>query len=111
MEQQHLLHKKVEMSSEGLRTADMAWLNGELPAYLSSVAPEDLDPRVDYDLVWFAFDTPVMQAALAKANGGVAVPVSSFRQGDIDSRSVFESFIRREWPCPSRGASPGQLSE
>ena len=106
-----VLHKKVDMSSEGLRTADMAWLNGELPAYLSSVAPEDLDPRVDYDLVWFAFDTPVMQAALAKANGGVAVPVSSFRQGDIDSRSVFESFIRREWPCLSRGASPGQLSE
>jgi len=49
-------------------------------------------------------DTPGVSPALKKANGGVAFPVKPFRQGEIDSRSVFESYIRREWPCP-RAAS------
>jgi hypothetical protein len=47
------------------------------------------------------FDTPVVAAALKAANGGVDFPVGPFRQGEIDSRSVFETFIRREWPCPT----------
>ena len=153
------------MESEGLRTADAAWFDAVLPAFVSTVAPEDLDADVVYDLTWFKvslylvhisalnlharivpvvivplaldaapvrrctlicmsvclpvtcvfvrcvcgggvdgchqFDTPVVQAALKKANGGVEFPVSPFRQGDIDSRSVFESYIRREWTCPT----------
>lgn len=89
------------MSSEGLRTADAAWFAGEVPSYVSSVAPEDLDANVIYDLTWFQFDTPVVQAALKKANAGVAFPAGPFRQGEIDSRSVFESYIRREWVCPT----------
>eukprot|EP00802_Teleaulax_amphioxeia_P008441 Tamp_08450.p1 GENE.Tamp_08450~~Tamp_08450.p1 ORF type:complete len:541 (-),score=151.44 Tamp_08450:702-2324(-) len=87
-----------------LRTADAALRAADLPHYVSSVAPEDLDASVTYDLAWFQFDTPVVSAALKKANGGVAFPVKPFRQGEIDSRSVFESYIRREWPCP-RAAS------
>jgi len=51
------------------------------------------------------FDTPVVTAALQKSNGGIAFPVKPFRQGEIDSRSVFESFIRREWPCPKAAGS------
>jgi hypothetical protein len=47
------------------------------------------------------FDTPVVEAALKRANGGVAMASKAYRQGDIDSRSVFESFIRRQWPCPT----------
>jgi len=96
-----ILHKKMGMESEGLRTADAAWFDAVLPAFVSTVAPEDLDADVIYDLTWFQFDTPVVRAALKKANGGVEFPVSPFRQGDIDSRSVFESYIRREWTCPT----------
>ena len=41
------------MESEGLRTADAAWFDAVLPAFVSTVAPEDLDADVIYDLTWF----------------------------------------------------------
>ena len=36
-----------------LRTADAARRAAALPHYVSSVAPEDLDASVTYDLAWF----------------------------------------------------------
>ena len=36
-----------------LRTADAALRAADLPHYVSSVAPEDLDASVTYDLAWF----------------------------------------------------------
>lgn len=41
------------MESEGLRTADAALFEAQLPHYISTVAPEDLDANVVYDLTWF----------------------------------------------------------
>jgi hypothetical protein len=41
------------------RTWDAAWDAAAVPEYVSSVAPEDLDAALDYDLAWFQVPLPV----------------------------------------------------
>ena len=58
-----------------LRTADAARRAAALPHYVSSVAPEDLDASVTYDLAWFQ----VLHRQRARC---VAVPWGGDREGE-----------------------------
>jgi hypothetical protein len=50
-----------------------------------------------------------VEAALKEANGGVAFPAAPFRQDEMDSRSIFETYIRDKWPCPTSTAARAPL--
>eukprot|EP00290_Baffinella_frigidus_P011167 CAMPEP_0180145142 /NCGR_PEP_ID=MMETSP0986-20121125/17459_1 /TAXON_ID=697907 /ORGANISM="non described non described, Strain CCMP2293" /LENGTH=564 /DNA_ID=CAMNT_0022089393 /DNA_START=72 /DNA_END=1766 /DNA_ORIENTATION=+ len=84
------------------RTSDKLLLGSTLPDWLATVVPEDLKSEATYNLVFAEFDTPHVAEALKTANAQWAVPTETYRVGEIDSRSVWETFMNQSWPCDSR---------
>lgn len=69
---------------------------GPLPGFLTTAVP---DPERVYDLLCVDFDVPRVAEALQAAGGGGggAWEAEVFRGGEIDTTSIWESWIAAEW--------------
>mmetsp|Transcript_37576 Transcript_37576/g.88787 ORF Transcript_37576/g.88787 Transcript_37576/m.88787 type:complete len:549 (+) Transcript_37576:112-1758(+) len=93
-----LLKRETNMLTE--RTSDTEkWSEYEEP-WVASIDPKALKAGVIYDLVYVEFDGETVGEVYEKVTGQ-AMSAAPFRSADVDSRNIWEKFVRTEWPCDS----------
>jgi len=69
-----------------------------IPEWVSSMASDEIDVSLKYDVICVSYDSAFAEEKLKEA-GAADVAMVPFRDDDCDDRVVWERFIAQNWPC------------